>query len=219
MKPFGQPSTAPAGTFQSVPTTLQTAAEKRRQTSPSARSSSSLPGSATGNSPQNASHGSTSIASSAFSPPSTASSRSPKNMLCSRPAPPTRRSHPVTHRGPLHGIPWGAKDLLDTAGHPHHLGRRALPQPHPREEMLRSRRSSTAAGAVLVAKLSLGALALNDVWFGGQTKNPWLLEEGSSGSSAGPGSAVAAGLVGFAIGSETQGSIVSPSMRCGVEGS
>ncbi len=74
------------------------------------------------------------------------------------------------------------------------------------------------AGAVLVAKLSLGALALNDVWFGGQTKNPWLLEEGSSGSSAGPGSAVAAGLVGFAIGSETQGSIVSPSMRCGVEG-
>lgn len=75
-----------------------------------------------------------------------------------------------------------------------------------------------AAGAVLVAKLSLGALALNDVWFGGETKNPWLLEEGSSGSSAGPGSAVAAGLVGFAIGSETQGSIVSPSMRCGVEG-
>lgn len=74
------------------------------------------------------------------------------------------------------------------------------------------------AGAVLVAKLSLGALALNDVWFGGQTRNPWLLEEGASGSSAGPGSAVAAGLVGFAVGSETQGSIVSPSMRCGVEG-
>jgi len=74
------------------------------------------------------------------------------------------------------------------------------------------------AGAVLVAKLSLGALALNDVWFGGQTMNPWLLEEGSSGSSAGPGATVAAGLVGFAIGSETQGSIVSPSMRCGVTG-
>ena len=74
------------------------------------------------------------------------------------------------------------------------------------------------AGAVLVAKLSLGSLALNDVWFGGETKNPWLLEEGSSGSSAGPGAAVAAGLVGFAIGSETQGSIVSPSMRCGVTG-
>jgi Asp-tRNA(Asn)/Glu-tRNA(Gln) amidotransferase A subunit family amidase len=75
-----------------------------------------------------------------------------------------------------------------------------------------------AAGAVLVAKLSLGALALNDIWFGGQTMNPWLLEEGSSGSSAGPGAAVAAGLVGFAIGSETGGSIVSPSMRCGVTG-
>jgi Asp-tRNA(Asn)/Glu-tRNA(Gln) amidotransferase A subunit family amidase len=75
-----------------------------------------------------------------------------------------------------------------------------------------------AAGAVLVAKLSLGALALNDVWFGGQTMNPWLPEEGSSGSSAGPGAAVAAGLVGFAIGSETGGSIVSPSMRCGVTG-
>ena len=74
------------------------------------------------------------------------------------------------------------------------------------------------AGAVLVAKLSMGALALNDIWFGGQTMNPWLLEEGSSGSSAGPGSATAAGLVGFAIGSETGGSIVGPSMRCGITG-
>jgi len=74
------------------------------------------------------------------------------------------------------------------------------------------------AGAVLVAKLSLGALALNDIWFGGQTMNPWLLEEGSSGSSAGPGAATTAGLVGFSIGSETGGSIVSPSMRCGVIG-
>ena len=74
------------------------------------------------------------------------------------------------------------------------------------------------AGAVLVAKLSLGALALNDIWFGGQTMNPWLLEEASSGSSAGPGAATAAGLVGFAIGSETGGSIVSPAMRCGVTG-
>jgi Asp-tRNA(Asn)/Glu-tRNA(Gln) amidotransferase A subunit family amidase len=71
---------------------------------------------------------------------------------------------------------------------------------------------------VLVAKLSLGALALNDIWFGGQTMNPWLLEEGSSGSSAGPGAATAAALVGFAIGSETGGSIVAPSMRCGVTG-
>ena len=74
------------------------------------------------------------------------------------------------------------------------------------------------AGAVLIAKLSMGALALNDVWFGGQTKNPWLLEEGSSGSSAGPGSATAAGLVGFSIGSETGGSIIGPSMRCGITG-
>src|ERR1019366_2827820 len=74
------------------------------------------------------------------------------------------------------------------------------------------------AGAVLVAKLSMGALALNDIWFGGQTMNPWLLEEGSSGSSAGPGAATAAGLVGFAIGSETGGSIIGPSMRCGVTG-
>jgi len=75
-----------------------------------------------------------------------------------------------------------------------------------------------AAGAVLVAKLSLGALALNDIWFGGQTMNPWLLEEGASGSSAGPGAATAAGLVAFSIGSETGGSIISPSMRCGLTG-
>src|SRR5204863_5101786 len=76
----------------------------------------------------------------------------------------------------------------------------------------------TEAGAVLVAKLSLGALALNDIWFGGQTMNPWLVEEGSSGSSAGAGAATAAGLVAFAIGSETGGSIVGPSMRCGLTG-
>jgi Asp-tRNA(Asn)/Glu-tRNA(Gln) amidotransferase A subunit family amidase len=74
------------------------------------------------------------------------------------------------------------------------------------------------AGAVLVAKLSMGALALNDIWFGGQTMNPWLLEEGSSGSSAGPGAATAAGLVAFAVGSETGGSIIGPSMRCGLTG-
>jgi len=79
-------------------------------------------------------------------------------------------------------------------------------------------RKLSEAGAVLVAKLSLGALALNDIWFGGQTMNPWLLEEGASGSSAGPGAATAAALVGFSIGSETGGSIVSPSMRCGVTG-
>ena len=71
---------------------------------------------------------------------------------------------------------------------------------------------------MLVAKLSLGALALNDIWFGGQTMNPWLLEEGASGSSAGPGAATAAALVGFSIGSETGGSIIAPAMRCGVTG-
>jgi Asp-tRNA(Asn)/Glu-tRNA(Gln) amidotransferase A subunit family amidase len=121
------------------------------------------------------------------------------------------------YRGPLHGIPWGAKDLLDTAGIPTTWGAEPYRDRVPAEDATVTKRLNEA-GAVLVAKLSLGALALNDVWFGGQTKNPWLLEEGSSGSSAGPGSAVAAGLVGFAIGSETQGSIVSPSMRCGVTG-
>jgi len=121
------------------------------------------------------------------------------------------------YRGPLHGIPWGAKDLLDTAGIPTTWGAEPFRGRVPAHDATVTQRLNDA-GAVLVAKLSLGALALNDVWFGGQTKNPWLLEEGSSGSSAGPGAAVAAGLVGFAIGSETQGSIVSPSMRCGVTG-
>jgi Asp-tRNA(Asn)/Glu-tRNA(Gln) amidotransferase A subunit family amidase len=121
------------------------------------------------------------------------------------------------YRGPLHGIPWGAKDLLDTASIPTTYGAEPFRNRIPAEDSAVAKRLN-AAGAVLVAKLSLGALALNDVWFGGQTMNPWLLEEGSSGSSAGPGAATAAGLVGFAIGSETGGSIVSPSMRCGVTG-
>ena len=121
------------------------------------------------------------------------------------------------YRGPLHGIPWGAKDLLDTANIPTTYGAEPFRNRIPKTDATVVQRL-TAAGAVLVAKLSLGALALNDVWFGGQTMNPWLLEEGSSGSSAGPGAATAAGLVGFAIGSETGGSIVSPSMRCGVTG-
>lgn len=121
------------------------------------------------------------------------------------------------YRGPLHGIPWGAKDLLDTAGIPTTWGAEPYRDRVPASDATVTERLN-AAGAVLVAKLSLGALALNDIWFGGQTMNPWLLEEGSSGSSAGPGAAVAAGLVGFAIGSETGGSIVSPSMRCGVTG-
>ncbi len=120
-------------------------------------------------------------------------------------------------RGPLHGIPWGAKDLLDTAGIKTTWGAEPFRDRVPVEDATVTARLNEA-GAVLVAKLSLGALALNDVWFGGQTKNPWNLDEGASGSSAGPGAAVAAGLVGFAIGSETQGSIVSPSMRDGVTG-
>jgi Asp-tRNA(Asn)/Glu-tRNA(Gln) amidotransferase A subunit family amidase len=121
------------------------------------------------------------------------------------------------YRGPLHGIPWGAKDLLDTAGIATTYGAEPFKNRKPSADATVVRRLQEA-GAVLVAKLSLGALALNDIWFGGQTMNPWLLEEGSSGSSAGPGAATAAGLVGFAVGSETGGSIVAPSMRCGVTG-
>src|SRR5271166_6156101 len=121
------------------------------------------------------------------------------------------------YRGPLHGIPWGAKDLLDTAGIPTTYGAEPFRNRIPPTNAVVVNRLNDA-GAVLVAKLSLGALALNDIWFGGQTVNPWLLEEGASGSSAGPGAATAAGLVGFSIGSETGGSIVSPSMRCGVTG-
>ncbi|HKV23215.1 MAG TPA: amidase [Candidatus Acidoferrum sp.] len=121
------------------------------------------------------------------------------------------------YRGPLHGIPWGAKDLLDTAGIPTTYGAEPFRNRVPKKDAAVVRRMHEA-GAVLVAKLSMGALALNDIWFGGQTMNPWLLEEGSSGSSAGPGAATAAGLVAFAIGSETGGSIIGPSMRCGLTG-
>ena len=121
------------------------------------------------------------------------------------------------YRGPLHGIPFGVKDLLDTAGIPTTYGAEFYRDRIPKEDSVVVRRLREA-GAVLIAKLSLGALALNDIWFGGQTMNPWLLEEGASGSSAGPGAATAAALVGFSIGSETGGSIVAPSMRCGVAG-
>jgi Asp-tRNA(Asn)/Glu-tRNA(Gln) amidotransferase A subunit family amidase len=121
------------------------------------------------------------------------------------------------YRGPLHGIPWGGKDLLDTAGIRTTYGAEPFKDRVPAEDAAVVRRLREA-GAVLIAKLSMGALALNDIWFGGQTMNPWLLEEGSGGSSAGPGAATAAGLVGFSIGSETEGSIVDPSTRCGVCG-
>ncbi len=120
-------------------------------------------------------------------------------------------------RGPLHGIPYGAKDLLAARGAPTTWGTAPY-----REQTFEGDAAVVerlrAAGAVLVAKLTLGELAWGDVWFGGMTRNPWNVEQGSSGSSAGPGSAVAAGLVPFAIGSETLGSIVSPATRNGVTG-
>jgi Asp-tRNA(Asn)/Glu-tRNA(Gln) amidotransferase A subunit family amidase len=121
------------------------------------------------------------------------------------------------YRGPLHGIPWGAKDLLSTKGTKTTWG--AMPY---KDQIIDIDATVVKrleeAGAVLVAKLTMGALAWGDVWFDGKTKNPWNLEQGSSGSSAGSASATAAGLVGFSIGTETWGSIVSPSTRCGVTG-
>ena len=119
--------------------------------------------------------------------------------------------------GPLHGIPYGAKDLLAVKGYKTTWG--SVPY---KEQVLEQDATVIqrleAAGAVLIAKLTLGELAWGDVWFGGKTRNPWNLEQGSSGSSAGSASATAAGLVAFALGSETYGSIVSPSTRCGVTG-
>ncbi|MFM2096916.1 MAG: Glutamyl-tRNA(Gln) amidotransferase subunit [Planctomycetota bacterium] len=121
------------------------------------------------------------------------------------------------YRGPLHGIPWGAKDLIAYPGYKTTWG--AVPF----QEQVLDHKATVAqrlddAGAVLVAKLSLGALAWGDQWFGGMTRNPWKLEQGSSGSSAGSAAATAAGLVGFTLGSETLGSIVSPCRRCGTTG-
>ncbi|MCY4020622.1 MAG: amidase [Chloroflexi bacterium] len=121
------------------------------------------------------------------------------------------------YRGPLHGIPWGAKDLLATRGYPTQWGAA------PYQDQVIDLDATVVqrleeAGAVLIAKLTLGALANGDVWYGGMTRNPWDTGEGSSGSSAGPGAATAAGLVGFSIGTETLGSIVSPSTRCGLSG-
>ena len=121
------------------------------------------------------------------------------------------------YRGSLHGIPYGVKDLLDTKDILTTYGAEPFRNRVPQADSAVVRRLDDA-GAVLIAKLSQGALALNDIWFGGQTMNPWLLEEGASGSSAGPGASTAAALVAFSIGSETGGSIVSPAMRCGVTG-
>ncbi len=120
-------------------------------------------------------------------------------------------------RGPLHGIPWGAKDLVAVPGHPTTWGS-PLFREQVRPETATVYRRLEEAGAVLVAKTSVGELAWGDVWFGGTTKNPWKTDQGSSGSSAGSAAATAAGLVAFAIGTETLGSIVSPCTRCGVTG-
>lgn len=121
------------------------------------------------------------------------------------------------YRGPLHGIPYGVKDLLAVEGYKTTWG--AAPyREQVRVETATVVRKLEEAGAVLVAKLSMGALAMGDLWFEGRTLNPWNLEQGSSGSSAGSASSTAAGLVAFSIGTETLGSIVSPSTRCGVTG-
>ncbi len=121
------------------------------------------------------------------------------------------------YRGPLHGIPWAAKDLIAYPGYPTTWG-----AGHFKEQKFAEKATVAArlddAGAVLTCKTTLGSLAWGDVWFGGTTRNPWNIKQGSSGSSAGTASSVAAGLVGFGLGSETLGSIVSPSTRCGVTG-
>lgn len=121
------------------------------------------------------------------------------------------------YRGPLHGIPWGAKDLLAVQGYATTWGTAPYREQRFDTDATVVQRLD-AAGAVLIAKLTLGELAQGDRWYGGMTRNPWKLDQGSSGSSAGPASATAAGCVGFAIGSETLGSISSPSTRCGVTG-
>jgi Asp-tRNA(Asn)/Glu-tRNA(Gln) amidotransferase A subunit family amidase len=121
------------------------------------------------------------------------------------------------YRGLLHGIPWGAKDLLAVKGYPTTWGAGGFEHQSFDEDATVVQRLD-AAGAVLIAKFTLGALAMGDNWFGGRTRNPWNPAQGSSGSSAGSASAVAAGCVGFAIGSETLGSISSPSTRCGCTG-
>ncbi len=121
------------------------------------------------------------------------------------------------YRGPLHGIPWGAKDLLAVKGYKTTWGAGPYKEQVIDEDATVVQRLD-AAGAILVAKLTLGELAQGDIWYGAKTRNPWKVETGSSGSSAGPASATAAGLVGFAIGSETLGSISSPSTVCGTTG-
>ncbi len=121
------------------------------------------------------------------------------------------------YRGPLHGLPWGAKDLLAVKGYPTTWGAGGFEHQTIDQDATVVQRLDQA-GAVLIAKLTLGALAMGDWWFGGRTRNPWNPKQGSSGSSAGPASATSAGCVAFSVGSETLGSISSPSTRCGVTG-
>ncbi|WP_420388529.1 amidase [Roseivirga sp.] len=123
-----------------------------------------------------------------------------------------------TYLGPLHGIPYGAKDLFSVPDYKTTWGAGPYKEQNRGDELATVIKKLDNAGAVLVAKLTLGALAMGDVWYGGTTKNPWNLQQGSSGSSAGSGSSTAAGLVPFALGTETLGSIVSPSTRNGVTG-
>src|SRR5207244_192582 len=136
---------------------------------------------------------------------------SPTEELALRQAEAADREIAAGHyRGPLHGVPWGAKDLIAYPGYTTTWG-----APLYKDQMLDTKatvaRKLEDTGAVLVAKLASGVLAHGDRWFGGQTRNPWNAEQGSNGSSAGSGSATAAGLVGFGIGTETYGSIISPS--------
>jgi Asp-tRNA(Asn)/Glu-tRNA(Gln) amidotransferase A subunit family amidase len=121
------------------------------------------------------------------------------------------------HLGPLHGIPWGCKDIIDTAGIVTAWGAEPFRDRVPEADATVVARLS-AQGAVMLGKLSVGALGYGDLWYGGRTRNPWNTEEGSSGSSAGPAAATAAGLVGFSLGTETLGSIVAPCLRCGATG-
>jgi Asp-tRNA(Asn)/Glu-tRNA(Gln) amidotransferase A subunit family amidase len=122
-----------------------------------------------------------------------------------------------TDLGPLHGIPWGCKDIIDTEGITTGWGAEPWRDRVPGADATVAR-LLREAGAVLLGKLAVGALAYGDIWYGGRTRNPWNIEEGSSGSSAGSASATAAGLVGFSLGTETLGSIVAPCLRCGTAG-
>ena len=140
-----------------------------------------------------------------------------EDLALERAAEADKEIHAGHYKGPLHGIPFGVKDLFDTKGILTTWGAEPFEKRIPDTDATVVDRLQKA-GAVLIAKLSMGALAQGDLWFQGRTKNPWNLEQGSSGSSAGSASATSAGLVGFSLGTETLGSIVSPSGQCGTVG-